>query len=43
MLTFDGDENKLLSFGHWSDHSAYLTPNAGDTLLQLINLAVVAK
>src|SRR6195952_4877899 len=33
----------FLSFGHWSDHSAYKTRSAGDTLLQSIDLAVAAE
>src|ERR1700749_732580 len=33
----------FLSFGHWSDHPAYGTRTAGDTLLQLIDLAVAAE
>src|SRR5271154_3918255 len=33
----------FLSFGHWSDHPAYQTRNAGDTLLQSIDLAVAAE
>jgi alkanesulfonate monooxygenase SsuD/methylene tetrahydromethanopterin reductase-like flavin-dependent oxidoreductase (luciferase family) len=33
----------FLSFGHWSDHPAYQTRSAGDTLLQSIDLAVAAE
>ena len=33
----------FLSFGHWSDHPAYQTQTAGDTLLQSIELAVAAE
>src|ERR1700748_1919580 len=33
----------FLSFGHWSNHSAYKTRTAGDTLLQSIDLAVAAE
>jgi alkanesulfonate monooxygenase SsuD/methylene tetrahydromethanopterin reductase-like flavin-dependent oxidoreductase (luciferase family) len=33
----------FLSFGHWSDNSAYQTRSAGDTLLQSIDLAVAAE
>ncbi|RZM25456.1 MAG: LLM class flavin-dependent oxidoreductase [Pedobacter sp.] len=33
----------FLSFGHWSDHPSYRTRNAGDTLLQSIDLAVAAE
>lgn len=33
----------FLSFGHWSDHPAYHTRTAGDTLLQSIDLAVAAE
>jgi alkanesulfonate monooxygenase SsuD/methylene tetrahydromethanopterin reductase-like flavin-dependent oxidoreductase (luciferase family) len=33
----------FLSFGHWSDHPAYETRTAGDTLLQSIDLAVAAE
>jgi len=33
----------FLSFGHWSDHAAYQTRTAGDTLLQSIDLAVAAE
>jgi alkanesulfonate monooxygenase SsuD/methylene tetrahydromethanopterin reductase-like flavin-dependent oxidoreductase (luciferase family) len=33
----------FLSFGHWSDNSAYKTRSAGDTLLQSIDLAVAAE
>src|SRR6201991_744728 len=33
----------FLSFGHWSDHPAYKTRTAGDTLLQSIDLAVAAE
>ncbi|WP_114940967.1 LLM class flavin-dependent oxidoreductase [Mucilaginibacter endophyticus] len=33
----------FLSFGHWSDHPAYNTRTAGDTLLQSIDLAVAAE
>jgi len=33
----------FLSFGHWSDHPAYQTRTAGDTLLQSIELAVAAE
>src|SRR5246127_2534533 len=33
----------FLSFGHWSDHPAYGTRTAGDTLLQSIDLAVAAE
>lgn len=33
----------FLSFGHWSDHPAYQTRTAGDTLLQSIDLAVAAE
>jgi alkanesulfonate monooxygenase SsuD/methylene tetrahydromethanopterin reductase-like flavin-dependent oxidoreductase (luciferase family) len=33
----------FLSFGHWSDHSAYRTRTASDTLLQSIDLAVAAE
>jgi len=33
----------FLSFGHWSDHPSYGTRNAGDTLLQAIDLAVAAE
>jgi alkanesulfonate monooxygenase SsuD/methylene tetrahydromethanopterin reductase-like flavin-dependent oxidoreductase (luciferase family) len=33
----------FLSFGHWSDHPAYSTRTAGDTLLQSIDLAVAAE
>ena len=33
----------FLSFGHWSNHFAYNTRTAGDTLLQSIYLAVAAE
>lgn len=33
----------FLSFGHWSNHPAYATRTAGDTLLQSIDLAVAAE
>lgn len=33
----------FLSFGHWSDHPAYQTRTAGETLLQSIDLAVAAE
>lgn len=33
----------FLSFGHWSDHPAYASRTAGDTLLQSIDLAVAAE
>lgn len=33
----------FLSFGHWSDHPAYKTRTAADTLLQSIDLAVAAE
>lgn len=33
----------FLSFGHWSDHPAYRTRTAADTLLQSIDLAVAAE
>jgi alkanesulfonate monooxygenase SsuD/methylene tetrahydromethanopterin reductase-like flavin-dependent oxidoreductase (luciferase family) len=33
----------FLSFGHWSDHPAYQTRTAGNTLLQSIDLAVAAE
>ena len=33
----------FLSFGHWSDHPAYKTRTASDTLLQSIDLAVAAE
>src|SRR6187399_3388520 len=33
----------FLSFGHWSNHPAYKTRTAGDTLLQSIDLAVAAE
>jgi len=33
----------FLSFGHWSDHPAYQTRTAGDTLLQSIDLAIAAE
>jgi alkanesulfonate monooxygenase SsuD/methylene tetrahydromethanopterin reductase-like flavin-dependent oxidoreductase (luciferase family) len=33
----------FLSFGHWSDHPAYQTRTAADTLLQSIDLAVAAE
>ncbi|RZJ92857.1 MAG: LLM class flavin-dependent oxidoreductase [Chryseobacterium sp.] len=33
----------FLSFGHWSNHPSYQTRNAGDTLLQSIDLAVAAE
>ncbi|MDN5288394.1 MAG: luxA 1 [Mucilaginibacter sp.] len=33
----------FLSFGHWSDHPAYQSRTAGDTLLQSIDLAVAAE
>src|SRR5271155_1220190 len=33
----------FLSFGHWSDHSAYETRTASDTLLQSIDLAVASE
>src|ERR1700709_1813752 len=33
----------FLSFGHWSNHPAYQTRTAGDTLLQSIDLAVAAE
>ncbi len=33
----------FLSFGHWSEHPAYQTRSAGDTLLQSIDLAVAAE
>ncbi|HXD79432.1 MAG TPA: LLM class flavin-dependent oxidoreductase [Puia sp.] len=33
----------FLSFGHWSDHPAYRTRSASDTLLQSIDLAVAAE
>lgn len=33
----------FLSFGHWSDHSAYHTRTASDTLRQSIDLAVAAE
>lgn len=33
----------FLSFGHWSDHPAYQTRTAADTLLQSIHLAVAAE
>jgi alkanesulfonate monooxygenase SsuD/methylene tetrahydromethanopterin reductase-like flavin-dependent oxidoreductase (luciferase family) len=33
----------FLSFGHWSNHPAYQTRTAGDTLLQSIDLAVTAE
>ncbi|MFB6453880.1 LLM class flavin-dependent oxidoreductase [Chitinophaga sp. Hz27] len=33
----------FLSFGHWSNHPAYSTRTASDTLLQSIDLAVAAE
>lgn len=33
----------FLSFGHWSNHPAYQTKTASDTLLQSIDLAVAAE
>lgn len=33
----------FLSFGHWSEHPAYATRSAADTLLQSIDLAVAAE
>lgn len=33
----------FLSFGHWSEHPAYKTRTASDTLLQSIDLAVAAE
>jgi alkanesulfonate monooxygenase SsuD/methylene tetrahydromethanopterin reductase-like flavin-dependent oxidoreductase (luciferase family) len=33
----------FLSFGHWSNHPAYKTQTASDTLLQSIDLAVAAE
>jgi len=33
----------FLSFGHWSDHPAYKTRSAADTLLQSIDLAAAAE
>jgi alkanesulfonate monooxygenase SsuD/methylene tetrahydromethanopterin reductase-like flavin-dependent oxidoreductase (luciferase family) len=33
----------FLSFGHWSNHPAYRTRTASDTLLQSIDLAVAAE
>lgn len=33
----------FLSFGHWSNHPAYKTRSASDTLLQSIDLAVAAE
>lgn len=33
----------FLSFGHWTDHPAYQTRTADDTLLQSIDLAVAAE
>ena len=33
----------FLSFGHWSEHPAYNTQTAADTLLQSIDLAVAAE
>lgn len=33
----------FLSFGHWSNHSAYKTRTAADALLQSIDLAVAAE
>src|SRR5579872_5580590 len=33
----------FLSFGHWSNHPAYSTRTAADTLLQSIDLAVAAE
>lgn len=33
----------FLSFGHWSNHPAYATRTAADTLLQSIDLAVAAE
>ncbi|PUZ28981.1 LLM class flavin-dependent oxidoreductase [Chitinophaga parva] len=33
----------FLSFGHWSNHPAYQTRTAADTLLQSIDLAVAAE
>lgn len=33
----------FLSFGHWAQHPAYQTRTAADTLLQSIDLAVVAE
>lgn len=33
----------FLSFGHWSDHPSYQARDAGDTLLQSIDLAVAAE
>nr|WP_254060902.1 hypothetical protein [Mucilaginibacter sp. L196] len=33
----------FLSFGHWSEHPAYQTRTASDTLLQSIDLAVAAE
>jgi alkanesulfonate monooxygenase SsuD/methylene tetrahydromethanopterin reductase-like flavin-dependent oxidoreductase (luciferase family) len=33
----------FLSFGHWSNHPAYATQTASDTLLQSIDLAVAAE
>lgn len=33
----------FLSFGHWSEHPAYKTQSAGDTLLQSIDLSVAAE
>ena len=33
----------FLSFGHWSNHPAYQTRTASDTLLQSIDLAVAAE
>src|ERR1700710_3133796 len=33
----------FLSFGHWSNHPAYKTRTAADTLLQSIDVAVAAE
>ena len=33
----------FLSFGHWSNHPAYRTRTAGETLLQSIDLAIAAE
>jgi alkanesulfonate monooxygenase SsuD/methylene tetrahydromethanopterin reductase-like flavin-dependent oxidoreductase (luciferase family) len=48
MLTFAYIDHLMknigfLSFGHWSDHPAYQTRTAADTLLQSIDLAVAAE
>src|SRR6202158_6264107 len=48
MFTFAGTIKLMkkigfLSFGHWSNHPAYQTQTASDTLLQSIDLAVAAE